>query len=223
MVKFTTKLSVIIQLVIGIISTSGTFLKVDNKHKILTQILIAENIVQYVELSFYLYFLKQFNVLSLSDMTSIRYYDWVFTTPAMLLTTVIYLKYEEHIQQGKPEILNFFEVLKQEQGSIIQICLCNFFMLLFGYLGEKNIIDRKIGITIGFVFFALTFNLIYSYAVKSTIGKKLFSVLLPIWGLYGVGACLDDTSKNNMFNILDIISKNFFSLYIVYKLKNVSK
>jgi hypothetical protein len=220
MVKFTTKLSVIVQLVIGIISTRGTFLKVDDKHKILTQILIVETIVQYVELSFYLYFLKQFDVLSLHEMTFIRYYDWVFTTPAMLLTTVIYLKYEEHIEQNKPGALDFFEVLKQEQDTIIQICLCNFFMLLFGYLGEKNIIDRKIAITIGFVFFAFTFKLIYGYAVKSTIGKKLFNVLLPIWALYGVGACLDDTSKNNMINILDIISKNFFSLYIVYKLNN---
>ena len=35
MVKTTTKLSVIIQIIIGIITTNGAFLKVDEKHKIL--------------------------------------------------------------------------------------------------------------------------------------------------------------------------------------------
>jgi hypothetical protein len=96
-------------------------------------------------------------------------------------------------------------------------------MLLFGYLGEKNKINKKISIIMGFVFFAITFNLIYGYAVKSTTGKKIFKVLLPIWGLYGLGACFNDTHKNNMFNILDIFSKNFFSLYVYNKLQKISE
>jgi capsular polysaccharide biosynthesis protein len=48
MVKSSTKLSVILQLVIGVISTKGTLFKVDEKYKILTQILVVETIVQYV-------------------------------------------------------------------------------------------------------------------------------------------------------------------------------
>ena len=224
MVKATTKLSVIVQIVIGLISTRGVFFNVDERHKILTQILIVETIVQYVELCFYLYFLKRFDSLHLSEMTRIRYYDWFVTTPTMLLSTVIYFKYEEFIEQNKSGSLDFVTVLKQEKTDIINIVVSNFFMLLSGYLGEKNIINKKFSIPLGFVFFANTFNLIYkNYASKSVEGKKIFKVLLPIWGMYGIAACFNEKTKNNTFNILDIFSKNFFSLFIYYKLQTISK
>jgi len=224
MVKITTQLSVIVQLLIGIISTKGIFFKVDERHKILTDILKVETLVQYVEFSFYVYFLRTFDTLPLSSMARIRYYDWFFTTPTMLLTTVIYFKYEEYIEHNKPGTLDFLTVLKEEQEIIVQIIVSNFFMLLFGYLVEKKKIDKKFGISIGFLFFANTFHLIYkNYAVHSIVGKKIFKILLPVWGFYGIGACLNITHKNNMFNILDIFSKNFFSLYIYYKLETISK
>jgi len=223
MVKTSTKLSVILQLVIGVISTKGTLFKVDEKYKILNQILVVETIVQYVELCFYIYFLKQFDTLGLSNMARIRYYDWFFTTPTMLLTTVIYFKYEEHVEKNKPGTLDFFTVLKEEKENIKNIVISNFFMLLFGYLGETNRIDKKYAIPMGFIFFANTFNMIYkNYAINSVVGKKLFKVLLLVWGMYGVAAYMNDTYKNNMFNMLDIVAKNFFSLYIYYKLESVS-
>jgi len=224
MVKTTTQLSVILQLLIGIISTRGVFFNVDEKHKILTQILVIETVVQYIELAFYIYFLKNFDALPLSKMAIIRYYDWFFTTPTMLISTVLYFKYEEHIQNNKPGTLDLFTVFKQEKSTIIQIIISNFLMLLFGYLGEKNRINKKIGIPLGFIFFAITFNIIYeNYAIKSTNGKKIFNIILPIWALYGIAAYMNDTYKNNMFNILDIFAKNFFSLFIYYKLQEVSK
>jgi bacteriorhodopsin len=224
MVKTSTQLSVIVQLVIGVLTTRGVFFKVDAKHKILTQILIAETIVQYIELGFYTYFLKQFDNMPLSKMAYIRYYDWFFTTPTMLISTVMYFKYEEYIEQNKSETLDFFKILKEEQKLITDIVISNFGMLLFGYLGEKNKMDKKYAVSIGFIFFANTFNMIYkNYAVKSVAGKKIFNIILPIWGLYGVGACLNNTHKNNMFNVLDIFAKNFFSLFIYNKLESISK
>ena len=161
--------------------------------------------------------------MRLSDMARIRYYDWFFTTPTMLLTTIIYFRYEEHIQNNKKSSLDFFEVLRQEQDTIKIIFLTNFMMLLFGYLGETGKLDRKTSIPLGFVFFVITFKLIYRYAEKSTVGKKIFNVILPIWALYGVAACFNNTTKNNMFNILDIFAKNFFNLFIFYKLQSISK
>lgn len=224
MVKNSTQLSVIVQLVIGIISTRGVFFNVDEKHKILTQILVVETVVQYIELAFYLYFLRRFDVLPLSKMTIIRYYDWFFTTPTMLISTIIYFKYEEYIQENKTETLDFLTVLKQEQFNVKLIVVSNFLMLLFGYLGEKGVIDKKLSIGLGFVFFAITFDIIYkNYAVKSVKGKQIFNVILPIWAMYGIGACFNDTDKNNTFNVLDIFAKNFFSLFIYYKLQEISK
>jgi hypothetical protein len=223
MVKTTTQLSLIIQVLIAIITTKGIFFKVDEKHKILTQILTIETIVQYIELVFYIYFLKNFDVAPLSNMARIRYYDWFFTTPTMLISIVLYLKYEEHIQNNNPETIDFFTVLKEEQSTIINIVVSNFFMLLFGFLGEKKKINKKISIPLGFVFFANTFNIIHkNYAIKSTNGKKTFNIILPIWAMYGIGAYMDDTYKNNTFNILDLFAKNFFSLFIYYKLETLS-
>ena len=40
--------------------------------------------------------------------------------------------------------------------------------------------------------------------------------------MYGIGAYMNDTYKNNTFNILDIFAKNFFSLFIYYKLQSIS-
>ena len=123
----------------------------------------------------------------------------------------------------KIEVGQKWSILKEEKTNITNIVVSNFFMLLFGYLGEKNIINKKFSIPLGFVFFANTFNLIHNYAIKSVTGKKIFNIILPIWGMYGIAACLNDTYKNNMFNILDIFSKNFFSLFIYYKLQDISK
>ena len=223
MVKTTTQLSLIVQILIGIITTKGLYFKVDEKHKILTQILTIEIIVQYIELVFYIYFLKYFDVAPLSDMARIRYYDWFFTTPTMLISIVLYLKYEEHIQNNSPGTLDLFTVFKEEQSNIINIVVSNFFMLLFGFLGEKKKINKRISIPLGFIFFANTFNVIHkNYAIKSTNGKNTFNIILPIWGMYGIGAYMNDTYKNNTFNILDIFAKNFFSLFIYYKLQSIS-
>ena len=39
--------------------------------------------------------------------------------------------------------------------------ICNFLMLLFGYLSEINYIDKTTGFVLGFLFFYLSFNKIY--------------------------------------------------------------
>jgi len=40
--------------------------------------------------------------------------------------------------------------------------------------------------------------------------------ILFIWGLY------DPINKNNMFNILDLFSKNFFGIYLYYFIQNIN-
>ena len=96
-------------------------------------------------------------------------------------------------------------------------------MLVFGYLGEINILPKYISIPIGFIFFYKSFNLIYSnYGNKSIVGKNLFIFLVIIWGLYGVVAILPVTEKNISYNLLDIVAKNFYGLYIYYKISQIS-
>ena len=221
-VEFSTNLSIIVQIVTGLFSMQGIFIKLPKKHIVLNEILLLETLVQGVELFFYIYFLKSMASTNLENMASVRYFDWAITTPTMLLTTIIYFKYQEYIEKNIDKTLTFWDFVKENKENIIIIFVSNFLMLLFGYLGEKNIIDMTSSLLYGFIFFGITFNNIYkNYALNSPSSTKIFYFILTIWGLYGVAALLNPYQKNNMFNILDIFAKNFFGLYLFYVAKNI--
>ena len=76
-------------------------------------------------------------------------------------------------------------------------------------------------IPIGFFFFYKSFSIIYKYAEKTEIGKNLFKFLVVAWALYGVAAMLPIKEKNICYNTLDIFSKNFYGLYIYYKVRQL--
>ena len=93
---------------------------------------------------------------------------------------------------------------------------------MIGLLSELNIIDKKIAIPIGFIFFYLSFKLIYDeYASKTGGGKKLFLFLVSVWSLYGISAMMPMVPKNTCYNILDIVAKNFYGLFIYYYITRI--
>jgi bacteriorhodopsin len=219
-VKTTTIFSILIQVIIGLITFNSIFLKLGDEDKILIQVLKIETVVQLIELCFYIIILKNMAEKEINKMASIRYFDWFITTPIMLLTTIIYFQYEEYKEQKNTKCLTNLTLtsfIKQNKGNIIFIMICNFLMLLFGYLSEINYIDKTIGFVIGFIFFYLCFDNIYKYYGKnSKKGLIVYYVLLVIWALYGFAFILNSEQKNISYNILDIFSKNFFGLYLYY-------
>ena len=96
-------------------------------------------------------------------------------------------------------------------------------MLAFGYLGEVEFIPKYIGIPIGFYFFYKSFYIVYTFARESQLGIKLFAFLVSIWALYGVAAVLPVDQKNISYNLLDIVAKNFYGLYLFYSIVKVSR
>ena len=81
-------------------------------------------------------------------------------------------------------------------------------MLLFGFLGEKKIINKNLSIIIGFIFFFLAFKYIYDkFVLNNEKNKKLFYFVFIIWSLYGLA--FFQTVQKICYNILDLISKNF--------------
>lgn len=222
-VKFTTEFSILVQIVTGFIGLQGVFMHVPDTHKILIDILKLETIVQFVELYFYIFVLRSMALQNIPNMAAIRYFDWVLTTPTMLLTTIIFFKYEEHLEKGIDTNLEFWDFIKSNRENIKTIIICNFLMLLFGYLGEIQAIDMTSSLSLGFLFFGMTFYTIYTnYAVKSKNALKMFYFIFTVWGLYGVAALLSVHTKNNMFNILDLFAKNFFGLYLYYRIKSIA-
>jgi len=217
-VNLTTNFSILVQILIGLITFNSIFFKVKDEDKILIEILKIETIVQLIELYFYIVILKNIPEEKINKMASIRYFDWFFTTPIMLLTTIIYFKYEEYKETKNNNKLTLTSFIKdcETQKDIIFIMICNFLMLLFGYLHEINYINKTVAFVLGFIFFYLCFYKIFKcYANKSNKGKNIFYIFVIVWSLYGFAFLLNSNEKNICYNILDIFSKNFFGLYFI--------
>mgnify|MGYP006166731037 CR=1 FL=1 len=96
-------------------------------------------------------------------------------------------------------------------------------MLLFGYLGEIGMLNKQASIVFSTSFFIINFAFIQQNYVKDNPeNKKLFIFLFVIWSLYGVAAAFPTLKKNIAYNSLDVVSKNFYGLYIYYKIINVA-
>ncbi len=219
LVKQSIHLSLFVQIVTTLISLDGFLIKLNPTDQVLKDILGIETIVQFVEGFFYIWIIFALN--DLNKMTPRRYIDWSITTPIMLLSTIIFFKYTETKQKnGKP--FTGYEFYKDNKENIYKIFIYNALMLLCGFLGEMNYIDKRIGIPLGFVFFYLSFELIYrEYANKTDENKQLYVFLLVIWTMYGIAAMFPLVLKNISYNMLDIIAKNFYGLFIYYRIKSL--
>ena len=102
LVKKSVILSLFIQITTGIIQLYGLFLKLGKDHTILKSILALETGVQFIEAVFYSWL--AYGLYNLKDVTSRRYYDWMLTTPTMLLATIMYFKY---LEKGDFTFLHF--------------------------------------------------------------------------------------------------------------------
>ena len=99
LVKNTIWFSLIVQIVTGLVSLHGLFLTLPKKDAILTDILGLETIVQFIEAAFYIWI--AYATVNVNIMASRRYIDWVITTPTMLISTIMFMKYQEHKEQKK--------------------------------------------------------------------------------------------------------------------------
>lgn len=221
-VKTTIYISLIVQFLTTLLSYDGMYYKLKEKDNVLGDVLKLELIVQIIEATFYIWVI--FALKNMKDMTPRRYIDWVITTPTMLLSSIIYMKYKEYQEKNDPTILTFKGFLKDNKSVIKKIFILNTLMLLFGYLGETGRLDKTTSIGIGFIFFFWYFKIIYDkFAKHSGAGKKLFYFLLTIWGLYGVAATFGTVNKNISYNTLDIIAKNFYGLFIYFVIVKLGK
>lgn len=222
-------ISLWIQLITGIVQIHGIIINIDKDDYVLKEILILETVVQFIEAAFYVYIAYALTSININQVTPRRYFDWMITTPTMLITTILFMEYNkvELNEIHNKEKLRLVPFIINHKENITKIVIFNFFMLFFGYLGEVNILNKFISVPIGFIFFGLTFENIYTnyaYNEETTeTNKILFNFLVSIWALYGVAALFPTLPKNLGYNVLDIIAKNFYGLYIYYrilKLKN---
>lgn len=230
--------SLFVQVTIGILDIYVATLPVPAAFSILKKLLGVEIFVQFIEGWFYVWFAR--NIHSIKNVTPIRYFDWVITTPTMLYTLCIYLDFintksnvkhkkddetdqmtdiEKHItiDHESPKQYTLIDSFKTNAVYLIPIFLLNMAMLLFGYLGEIHVIPNTLAVTLGFIPFICVFTIIYQqYAKYTQIGQILFWSFSGIWALYGIAALMSYYWKNIMYNVLDLLAKNFFGLFIAH-------
>jgi len=205
-------ISLIIQFITGVLSLYGIFIPLPFKDRILREILILETIVQVIEFIFYVWLVVSFYKINY-DVTYVRYFDWFWTTPVMILSTIYFFEYITY------ESTSILDITIKDFSYLSLIVICNFLMLLFGFLGEIKKIYKSISIIFGFIFLFATFYLIYDkYVGDKLLNKLLFFSMLFIWILYGIAFLLPYSKKNTMYNILDIFSKNIYSVFIFLKI-----
>jgi hypothetical protein len=207
--------SIVVQIVTGIIEIGAYFVKVPTIYSIIRQLLLLELVVQFFEGSFYVWL--AYNFTKVLNVTPKRYIDWFVTTPTMLITLMTYLIYLNTMVENKTTELEFFTVLKENSNVFIPVVLLNWLMLLFGYLGEMRIIPVLLGVFLGFIPFLLYYYIIYvNYVTQNTNGYLLFWYFFFFWSMYGFVAVLPYYVKNAFYNILDLFAKNFFGIFLSY-------
>ena len=134
------------------------------------------------------------------------------------------MEYQKNKENNIDKKITLNNFNKENSKNIILIFLANCFMLIFGLMSETKYMATKYAVPLGTIFFIISFIIIYqNYAKYTTFGKYLFYFLIIVWGLYAVAALLNDVTKNTMYNCLDIVSKNFYGLFIFYYIYLLAK
>jgi bacteriorhodopsin len=219
MLIISTYFSIIIQVIASIINLWGLHLNIDDNKKIFKDLLNIELFIQKIELVFYIWMANNLNIIQ--NITPYRYLDWIITTPTMLITLMAFLDKDNNKNN------NLYNYIQKNKYFIIKIIVLNLIMLLFGLAGELKYLDYNSAIILGFIPFIYYFKLIHDkYIIEKTSSENVntYWFYFIIWSLYGIVAFLSYEYKNSAYNIIDLFSKNFFSIFLVYLLwKNQKK
>lgn len=146
---------------------------------------------------------KEKEDIDLTVVDKLRYNGWIFTTPLMLIALCLVLQNSTKIPLNP--ILMF------------TIIILDYIMLLFGYLGELNIINKLHSMILGFVPFFIIFYLIFNtFMLKSynPFNYLIFGIYFIIWAGYGVSYIFEEKTKNILTNIFDCISKAIVAIIL---------
>jgi bacteriorhodopsin len=212
------KLSIGIQAVTGLLGLHGLTIPLEPKDEILRQVLGLEMLVQAIEFIFYLGFAS---TLNLTSLTQARYYDWFLSTPIMLFTISLYFFYVNFIEDQDGKTIGLVDFAKNNSKQVFGFVLLNFLMLLFGFLGERGIMNKMLAFVLGSGALVGSFGIIYeNYAKYSEKTRNIFWIMFGLWSLYGIAFLMPPVAKNLGYTTLDIFAKNFFGLFLYFTINS---
>lgn len=190
-----------VQLVMALVTAVGFLVPLpSDAKKDLVPIFALEVCSQVVELVWYAYVVCRFREI----VTWTRYIDWVISTPVMLLSTMLFF---EH-RGGRALAVD---------DPLLHVCLgLNWGMLAFGFALETGRLEPFLGLAFGGVAFVVSFTALATFVdTGDALSVGLFATIYAVWALYGVAAALGDVPKNVSYNGLDIVSKNFYGVFLL--------
>ena len=224
----TAKVSLVAQIAFTLLTFGGVLVHVDEEDAILRQVAILETSSQAVEFAYYALVVFYFGGIR----TWTRYLDWVVSTPLMIVSFAAFFVHraslrEELEEEDSLSSRNLSDVFGAGRGEYLAAALAtNTAMLLAGFLIETGTVRRrtwKAMVTLfAFCAFLVTFVLLHVGYVLPRPGEEradIVSVMLllfvyVVWGMYGAALFLDDVPKNVMYNALDVVSKNFYGVFV---------
>jgi hypothetical protein len=213
LLKLSVYFSLFVQIITGLFDYYVIRLNIPDNLLILRDLLIMELIVQIIEGIFYLWL--AINIVSITNITPNRYFDWYLTTPTMLITLCVYLVYLKNEELKLENNESLIKIVYDNKNILVPILFLNFLMLTAGYMTETKQLARIPGVLLGFIPFLIFFYLIYeNFAKFSQAGTRLYMFFFVVWFIYGIAALMSYKIKNIMYNILDIFAKNFFGVYL---------
>ena len=195
--------------------TCGALIIPSGRYGILTAIAILETAAQAIEFAWYA--LAVFRYREIRTWT--RYIDWYLSTPTMLVSTIAFLiflrrrRQDDQMEIPMGAVFDIFDA--SNRAPVIAILILNALMLSFGLAVERGAMSQGRGLILGTLSFIGSFYFLFGYfAIYSPTGVALFAFMFTVWSLYGLCATLPEDSKNISYNLLDIVSKNFYGVFI---------
>ena len=195
-------LSLTVQVVLGVVTGIGLLVPVPSDARAdLEPIFILELVSQAIEFAWYLVVVTRYREI----VTWTRYADWFFSTPTMLVSTVLFF-----LHRSETDYAVFVP-----SGRLALIVAFNALMLAFGFAIESNAFPRGLGILLGTGALAATFGTMATFLPRDdSLSFGLFATMAVVWALYGAAAALAYEPKNIAYNLLDIVSKNFYGVFL---------
>ena len=207
--------SILVQFTLLVILAYNVNMSVPPELGVLREAFRFEYYVSIIEFAGYL--LIGYMLFQKKSVTIYRYADWFITTSILLVSLSYVFLYRLYKKKKKTKRLTNEYIFTKYRPVLVSLLLSNFFMLLFGFLGEMNKIPYWIGYVLGMICFIILFTTLSKHFVKENkANDDLFTIFMIIWLFYGFAYLMPYKTKNMFYNLLDLVSKNLFGLYILY-------
>lgn len=199
-VALTARASLAAQVIVNVVSVVGVALPNADDTPDLRVILGLEAASQAIE---FLYYAVAVLVFGGRIRTWTRYIDWYVSTPVMILSECMFFLHRRN------------ESIYDLPGAFYAAVVLNAAMLSFGLAAETSALSRGPAVAVGSLFFVGSWTATASLVDDGdAVSVTVLFVTYGVWSLYGVAALLSEVWRNVSYNLLDIVSKNLFGVFL---------